>query len=58
MTAAVPEKVMEGLLERIPLRRMAEPDEIAAVHLFLSSDEAGYITGQVVWVDGGLTVGG
>jgi len=49
--------VMEGLLERIPLRRMAEPDEIAAVHLFLSSDEAGYITGQVVWVDGGLTVG-
>ena len=57
MTASVPEKVMEGLLERIPLRRMAEPDEIAAVHLFLSSDEAGYITGQVIWVDGGLTVG-
>jgi len=57
MTAAIPEKVMAGLLERIPLRRMAEPDEIAAVHLFLSSDEAGYITGQVVWVDGGLTVG-
>ena len=57
MTASVPEKVMEVLLERIPLRRMAEPDEIAAVHLFLSSDEAGYITGQVVWVDGGLTVG-
>lgn len=57
MTAAIPEKVMEALLERIPLRRMAEPDEIAAVHLFLSSDEAGYITGQVVWVDGGLTVG-
>jgi 3-oxoacyl-[acyl-carrier protein] reductase len=57
MTAAIPEKVMEGLLGKIPLRRMAEPDEIAAVHLFLSSDEAGYITGQVVWVDGGLTVG-
>lgn len=57
MTAAIPEKVMEGLLERIPLRRMAEPDEIAGVHLFLSSDEAGYITGQVIWVDGGLTVG-
>ena len=57
MTAAIPEKVMEGLLERIPLRRMAEPDEIAAAHLFLSSDEAGYITGQVIWADGGLTVG-
>ncbi|MGH2607234.1 MAG: 3-oxoacyl-ACP reductase FabG, partial [Anaerolineales bacterium] len=57
MTAAIPEKVMAGLMEKIPLHRMAEPDEIAAVHLFLSSDEASYITGQVIWVDGGLTVG-
>jgi len=57
MTAAIPEKVMTGLIEKIPLHRMAEPDEIAAVHLFLSSDEASYITGQVIWVDGGLTVG-
>jgi len=57
MTAAIPEKVMEGLLERIPLRRMAEPEEIAGVHLFLCSEEAGYLTGQVIWVDGGLSVG-
>jgi|SRR5579859_2927885 len=57
MTAAIPENVMATLVERIPLKRMAEPDEIAAVHVFLASDEASYITGQVIWVDGGLTVG-
>ncbi|MCC7362198.1 MAG: 3-oxoacyl-ACP reductase FabG [Anaerolineales bacterium] len=57
MTAAIPDHVMAGLLERIPFKRMAEPEEIAAVHAFLASDEAGYITGQVLWVDGGLTVG-
>ena len=57
MTAAIPENIMEGLLQKIPYRRMAEPDEIAAVHTFLSSDMASYITGQVIFVDGGLTVG-
>jgi 3-oxoacyl-[acyl-carrier protein] reductase len=57
MTAAIPENVMAGLVERIPLRRLAEPDEIASVHTFLASDDASYITGQVIWVDGGLTVG-
>jgi 3-oxoacyl-[acyl-carrier protein] reductase len=57
MTAAIPDNVMAGLVERIPLKRMAEPDEIASVHTFLASDDASYITGQVIWVDGGLTVG-
>ena len=57
MTAAIPDNIMAQLVERIPLKRMAEPDEIAAVHAFLASDEASYITGQVIWVDGGLTVG-
>ncbi|MCP4362505.1 MAG: glucose 1-dehydrogenase [Chloroflexi bacterium] len=57
MTAAIPDKIMAGLLKQIPYRRMAEPEEIAAVHAFLSSAEASYITGQVIFVDGGLTVG-
>ncbi len=57
MTAAIPDNIMGQLIERIPLKRMADPDEIAAVHVFLASDEASYITGQVIWVDGGLTVG-
>lgn len=58
MTAAIPENILSGLLERIPYRRLAEPDEIASVHAFLASDEASYITGQVIFVDGGVTVGG
>jgi len=57
MTETIPEKIMEGLLQQIPFRRMAEPEEIAAVHAFLASDEAAYITGQVLFVDGGLTAG-
>ncbi len=57
MTAAIPEKIMSNLLLHIPYRRLAEPEEIAAVHAFLASDEASYITGQVIFVDGGLTAG-
>lgn len=57
MTAAIPEKLMEGLLRSIPYGRLAEPEEIAAVHAFLASDSASYITGQVLFVDGGLKVG-
>ncbi len=57
MTAAIPDNIMAQLVERIPFKRMAEPEEIAAVHVFLASSDASYITGQVIWVDGGLTVG-
>lgn len=57
MTAGIPEKIMEGLQSRIPMRRLAEPEEIAAAHLFLVSDDAAYITGQVLFVDGGISVG-
>jgi 3-oxoacyl-[acyl-carrier protein] reductase len=58
MTAAIPEKVMAGLLEKIPYRRLADPEEIAAVHAFLASDQASYITGQTIFIDGGMTTGG
>lgn len=57
MTAAIPENVMANLMEKIPMRRFAEPSEIAAVHAFLASDQASFITGQALFVDGGQTVG-
>lgn len=57
MTAGIPDEIREQMINKIPLRRMAEPEEIAGVHVFLASDEANYITGQVIFVDGGLTVG-
>ncbi len=54
MTAALDEKIRERLLGSIPLKRMGSPDEIAhAVH-FLASDQAAYITGQILSVNGGL----
>lgn len=57
MTAGIPDNLREALIQKIPLRRMAEPEEIASLHLFLASDEAAYITGQVIFCDGGLSVG-
>jgi NAD(P)-dependent dehydrogenase (short-subunit alcohol dehydrogenase family) len=57
MTAGIPDNVMQGLLEKIPFRRMAEPDEIASAHLFFAGDDASYVTGQVLFVDGGISVG-
>jgi 3-oxoacyl-[acyl-carrier protein] reductase len=57
ITATIPEKILTAVVERIPFKRMAEPEEIAAVHAFLASDDASYITGQVIWVDGGVTIG-
>jgi glucose 1-dehydrogenase len=47
-----------GVERHIPMRRAAEPEEIAGVFAFLASDEASYITGQTIYVDGGLTLYG
>ena len=57
MTASIPEKILEGVLQRVPFGRFAEPEEIAAAHAFLASKEASYITGQTLFVDGGTSVG-
>jgi 3-oxoacyl-[acyl-carrier protein] reductase len=54
MTASLPDQVKQATLERIPLKRFGKPDDVAAVVRFLASDEAGYITGAVIPVNGGL----
>ena len=57
MFESVQDKMKEFYLQKIPLKRFADPDEIAKVHLFLASEEASYITGQTIFVDGGLSIG-
>jgi 2-hydroxycyclohexanecarboxyl-CoA dehydrogenase len=51
-------KILDGMARGIPLRRIGEPEDVAGIVAFLASDEAGFITGQVVSVSGGLTMHG
>jgi 3-oxoacyl-[acyl-carrier protein] reductase len=55
--SAMPEKVIAGMTARTPLGRMGQPIDIANAYLFLASDEASFITGATLRVDGGLVVG-
>ena len=56
MTEVLNEKQKEGVLSRIPAGRMGAPAEIAAAVLYLASDEAGYVTGQTLHVNGGMAM--
>ena len=56
MTAVLPEKVKEQVLQQVPLKRMGQPRDIAETVAFLASDRAAYITGQTIQVDGGMGI--
>jgi len=56
MTNRLPEKITNALIEQIPLGRIGQATDIAATVCFLASDEAGYITGQTITVDGGMVM--
>jgi len=53
----MPEKIIDGMKARTPLGRLGEPRDIANAYLFLASDEASFITGETLRVDGGIVVG-
>lgn len=56
MTAGLPEDVKKKIVEQTPLARIGSPEEVAAAVVYLASDEAGYVTGQVLRVNGGMYV--
>lgn len=56
MTANVPEKVLELMKEKTPLRKLGEPRDIANAYLYLASDDARFVNGTVLSVDGGLVI--
>ncbi len=57
MALAIPEKVLQGMIAHTPLNRMGKPEDIAEAYFWLASDAAGFITGTVLSVDGGLVIG-
>lgn len=57
MVEQMPEKVLEGMISRTPLRRMGKPEDIANAYAFLASDEASFISGATLRVDGGIVIG-
>ena len=57
MVRAMPEHILKGMVERTPVRRLGEPDDVASAYLFLASEEANFINGAVLSVDGGIVIG-
>lgn len=56
MTAGMPEKIVDMMGEKVPLKRWGQPEDVANAYTFLASDEASYISGTVLNVDGGVVV--
>ena len=57
MLLSMPENIIEGFKQKTPLKRLGTPEEVANLYLFLASDQASYISGEVIRIDGGLVVG-
>ena len=57
MVMAMPEKILDGMKQHTPLGRLGEPQDIANAYAFLASDQASFISGTVLSVDGGIVVG-
>jgi len=57
MVKQMPEQILKSMVERTPVRRMGEPRDVANAYLFLASDDASFINGAVLSVDGGVVVG-
>lgn len=57
MVQKMPEKILEGLAAKTPLGRMGVPEDVANLYAFLASDEAAYIHGSVISIDGGMVLG-
>ena len=57
MVKKMPEKVLAVMQEKVPLNRLGEPEDVANVYAWLASDEASYVNGTVISVDGGIVIG-
>jgi 3-oxoacyl-[acyl-carrier protein] reductase len=57
MVMQMPERILEGMVKRVPLGRLGDPRDVADAYLFLASDEASFVSGAVLRVDGAIVVG-
>lgn len=56
MTEQLPEDIKKGMLTQIPLAKLGQPEDIAKAVAFIASDDANYMTGQTLHIDGGMVM--